>query len=467
MKRFIALTAFLILWGGWFLGFPYYLRWLEGISFFSTLPDFTTLHLHLPGDIFSYAGAFLLQFYAYPAVGAAIQAAFPILCVMCLVSVIRRIFRDPDGLGWTAFLTLPLFVYLLADDIHLVRSCTLAACFCALAIIAYPLGLVIRKKASAPRIIRNRWLAAILPLAAAGISVYFIYNGPLDRTYNEIGRLEYLGERGKWEEILEEVTPRDAARDELKRKYALLALCETGKLTDEAFRYGLSGAEDFIFTDPKTIMKFNFNMLFYRSLGMGNPIVRMAYQQETLLPSGLSFDAVRTLTDIYLEEKDYPLAKKYIEILSHSTCHRKWVRERLPELEAIKDADAGCIETASRFSMQTLEADMWAMVTRHPGNRRYADYYLCGVLAGKDGNKFYKAFRTIAPELYPDGSDIPRLYQEALCPIALQAAGQSVKHHIDEEVWRSFLGFNELIGKGRPSEAKRKYSGTYWAYVFF
>ena len=467
MRRLVTIVVFLLLWGGWFLGFPYYLRWIEGISFFSTLPDFTMVHFHLPWDLFRYCGAFLMQFYAYPAAGAAIQAAFPVLCSLCIVLMIKRLFKDPEGLGWAAFIPLPIFVYILADDMHLDRSCILLTCLAGAALAIYLLSLVIKGRIQAPKFLQVKWLGLALPLVAAGVSLYLLYDGAVDRDYEEIGRLEYYGEQGKWAKILEEVTPRDAARNELKRKYALLALSETGKLAESALRYGLSGPEDFIFTDPKTIMTFNFNMLFYRSAGMVNPIVRMAYQQETLSHTGMNFFAARILADAYLDVKDYGMAKKYIDILSHSTCHRKWVKERMPELEAIRNAVPEYNQTGERFSMQTLEADMWAMVTRHPENRRYADYYLCGALAEKDGNRFYEAFRVIAPALYPDGSGIPRLYQEALCPIVIQMKDIPEKQHIGEDVLESFIGFNELIGRGRGSEAKKKYSDTYWGYVFF
>lgn len=465
MKRIITFIVFLILWGGWFLIFPHYMRWLESISFFSTLPDFTTVHFHLPSEVFSYCGAFFLQFYAYPMAGAAIQAAFPLLCVLCLQFIIRRVFEDADNLIHIAFVALPLFVSLLADDTTLVRSCVFLTGFAAAALAVYILSLAVKIRIPAPGFLKNKWIAMVLPLVAAAVSVYFIYDGPVDKDYEEIGRLEYLAKRGEWDGILKTVTPMDASRNELKRKYALLALSETGRLTESALKYGLSGSEDFFFADPKTFAAFNFNMLFYRSLGMANPVVLMAYQQETLSHTGLSFGSVRILADTYLEVKDYKLAKRYIDILSHSTCHRSWVKERLSELEAIRDEEPEYGEIGDRFHLQTFAADMWAMLKRHPDNHKYADYYLCGALAEKDGNRFYEAFRVIAPELYPAGKGIPRLYQEALCPVKVQ--GLSMEYPIDDDVWNSFLGFNDCLRKGRPSEAKKKYSGTYWSYVFF
>ena len=111
MKKFVPVLTFVLLWATWYFFYPYFLIWLEGFSFFTTLPDFTEIHFHLPGDIFRYVGSFLLQFYAYPAAGAAIQALLPVLFVLCITIIIKRLFKDPDSLVWFAYLFLPLYLY--------------------------------------------------------------------------------------------------------------------------------------------------------------------------------------------------------------------------------------------------------------------------------------------------------------------------------------------------------------------
>lgn len=467
MKKLMILLAFVVLWAVWSFGFPYYLRWLEGISFFSTLPDFTMLHVHFPGEIFRYIGTFFLQFYAVPAVGAALQALFPLLVVIGLHLVVGRIFKNAGNLLWISFLALPAAVYLLSGDTGLETSSMLMAMSVFIAVIAAVAALFTKPSISLPKVCYKPWLSVAVPAAAICASVALIFSGPINRQHNDLAQLEYLGENGRWEEILDEVSPKDAQTNELKRRYALLALSETGKLAEHAFRYGFTSASDFYFETPSASMEFTFNILFYKAIGMQNPIVYHSYQQATLSMTGLSFDSVRALADAYLELKDYELARKYIDILSHTTCHGRWVRERMAQLDAIKDVEQEYGVEDHQFVLQSFVKDMYAMAVKHPDDRKISDYLLCSVMAEKNGNRFMDVFNVVAPSMYPDGRNIPRLYQEALCPLTFQIEEGARNFHIDEDIWNRFMDFTDLMGSGKASVARKKYYDSYWTYVFF
>ena len=61
----ISLALFVVFWCVWFFGCRYYLVWLEGYSYFSTLPDYTALFKSIPYGLSCYVGAFLHQFYIF------------------------------------------------------------------------------------------------------------------------------------------------------------------------------------------------------------------------------------------------------------------------------------------------------------------------------------------------------------------------------------------------------------------
>ena len=109
-KRYIPLVSLLfsviVLTVAWYVSYPYFLRWLEGFSFFSTLPDFVQIHYHFPEDILKYAGAFLLQFYKYPLLGALIQALIAVLFVSLIWNCVKRIFAEPEYQFWSPLLEL-------------------------------------------------------------------------------------------------------------------------------------------------------------------------------------------------------------------------------------------------------------------------------------------------------------------------------------------------------------------------
>ena len=466
MRKIVTLSAFLLLATGWFFSYPCLMRWYEGFSCFYTLPDFTVLHFHFPDDIFRYCASFLLQFYKYPAAGAMIQAVIPILTLLLLWVIFRRFFKDSESLFWLAFLPLPYFVYLQLDDMTLAKSCMILAFKVLLTAIVVMGSLFFRVRNPLPKALRKPWLSIVVPILAVSVSLYIIVEGPLSRQHEAIARLEYHGERQEWGEIIKEVTPKDAIQNEYKRKYVLLALSETGQLADYAFRYGLSSTDDFFFEAADGPLSLNFNVLFYRALGMDNPAIYYAYQQGQQSFPGISYKSLRTLADIYLENKDYALASKYVDILSHTCCHRKWIEERLPKLEAIRDAEPEYPIAGEPFTLDTFLSNMSSLVTRYPYNKKFADYLLCSVLARKDGNTFISAFSIIAQTLYPEGKGIPRLYQEALLLVASHEPEILERYNIDEKVWNDFNDFTGQMQSGKTNIAKRKYAGTYWAYIY-
>lgn len=468
MKKLLLLSlTYVALWAVWYFAYPYFLIWLEGFSFFTTLPDFTAIHFHLPEDIFRYVGSFLLQFYAFPAAGAAIQALLPLLFVLSIMAIIKRLFKDSEGLVWISYLFLPLYLYYQMSDMTLVRSITILAAVAAAALLVYIATIFFKPFGNVPAFLRNRYFCAVMLLLSLGMSVrVMITYGSVGRHYEKVAHMYHLAQNKEWEEILEEISVQESVQNEYMRKYALLALAQTGQLTDYAFRYGLSSSEDFLFYDVQESFCLSFNVLFYRTLGMNNPAVYHSYQQALQSVPGLSFDAMRNLTDIYLEQKDYELARKYMDILAHTTCHRKWIRERLPELEAIKDAEPEYRMQGEQFIMESFLPDISSMYDRYPKDAKYADYLLCAVLANKDAATFFKIFNVVAPRIYAEGQRIPRIYQEALLLIASKEPMVLKVYKIDDDVWKRFTDFTELMSQGKTAQAKRKYADSYWAYVY-
>ena len=282
-----------------------------------------------------------------------------------------------------------------------------------------------------------------------------------------MAQLDHLVGEQEWQEILKTVTPQDAFVNDHMRRCALLALIQTDQLADKAFMYGLRGMNDYCYHKPEMAMLRNFNMRFYNNIGMYSPAVYYSYQQSTLFLLGMSFDAARSLADIYLKVKDYTLAKKYLEILDNSTFHGRWVKDRLPELEAIKDASPEYIENPSKEVFGNFKYDLPLMMRRHPEDSRYLHIYLCGLLADKQGGKFYEVFcETLAAE-YAEGKKMPKAYQEAVLMALSSKPEELRRHNIDTEMKENFMDFVKLVSSGKETTAKRKYAGSYWVYLYF
>lgn len=86
----------------WLLVYPNTLRWMEAMSFFSTLPDFVQLQVRYLDSYHDYAGAFLLQFYRWPVVGALIQTLFAWIVMFSADVVISRLTSRREWM-WLSF----------------------------------------------------------------------------------------------------------------------------------------------------------------------------------------------------------------------------------------------------------------------------------------------------------------------------------------------------------------------------
>lgn len=465
MKKLLAL--FVILWAGWFFCFRYYLIWLEGYSYFSTLPDFISTFKTLPGGFTAYIGAFLHQFYSVPAVGAAIQSLLDIWVVFCTGVIITRLFRNPKRLLWMALIPLPFVLYGQFWDLYMVVTLRYFFIFGGLMLAVVMFTSVRHVELRFPDLFRNKYVAVSAAIVLTIISVYVLAGvDPAKRVHEERARLEYLGNQQDWDKILEVVSPQDSRRDEFKRRYVLLALSEKGLLTEYAFRYGLSGSDDFIFRDSIEPMALNFNCLFYQCMGMHNAAIHQAYQLGVQSLSGIGFSSLRRLADIYLELEDHELAKKYLDIISHSSCHKAWVRERMHRLESIKGADPEYGQELFEATIADFPHTISSMVDGNRDNRQYADLLLCSLLADEEGDKFKNIFGYVAQVQYPSGTGIPRLYEEAIILISMVDPQIMREYAVSDEVRSRFADYVGMMNTGKGTQALRKYSDTYWAYSY-
>lgn len=468
--RILAIASSLLLvvfWAVCFFAYRYFLIWLEGYSFFSTLPDFTSLYRSIPEGMSGYIGAFLHQFYRWPAAGAAIQALVAVWPVICTGIIVIRLFDNPGRLLWISFIPLPFIVFRQFWDLHMYFAVIYDAVFTGLMLIALIFTLICKVTIKVPKWMGSLLVNVVIIFATLGMSLYFlIILDERNHEQNELARLEYLGENARWTDILERVTPADARADDIKKHYALLALAQTGNLPDYAFLYGLDGSDCFMFYDNINPLCLNYNAIFCQSMGMPNATIHQCYQQGIQSVPGIGFASLRRLADTYIDLKDYPLAKKYVDILAHSTCHRSWVKDRLPKLEAIKNAEPAYGYDEFNAKIAEFTHTISSMVDRNRKDRRYADLLLCALLADEEGDKFLNIFRYVAETQYPDGRNIPRLYEEALILISMVDPSALQGFQISNDTQQRFSDYISLMNAGKGNQAMRKYRDTYWVYSY-
>ena len=164
--------------------------------------------------------------------------------------------------------------------------------------------------------------------------------------------------------------------------------------------------------------------------------------------------------------KNYPLAKKYLDILSHSTVMKSWAEERRPQLEAIKNVKPDFEQRLDQFYSADLLVAMGAMADRYPTERKYADVLLCALLANKDGNQFYPAFKVIAERQYAHGEPIPAYYEQALMLVAPSEPEVMQLYKISQQTQDAFQNVMKLLNNGQKSQLPNLLPNSFWAYFF-
>lgn len=463
----MSLFLFCVLWAVWFFGYRYFLIWLEGFSYFSTLPDFLAQHKDMPYGLLSYVGSFLHQFYAVPAAGAAIQAFIGTWIVICTGTALIRVFDDPEDALWLSLIPLPFFIFIQFWDLRMLNSVLWMMIVTSALLIVLVVTVIKRPGWKMPKFFCLKPLNAVMLILVSALSVYMLlFMDPRNKVHEEQVHLEYLGENHDWNEILNTVSPADAKSDDLKKRYVMLALSETGILADYAFMYGLSSSEDFIFYESINTLCLNYNALFYRCSGIHNAAIHQLYQLGVQSKFGVSFSTLRNLADIYIELKDYDLAKKYVDILSHSACHGKWVKERMAELEKIRDSKSEYEIDENKATISNFKHTISSMAVKYPENQKYADLLLCSLLADREMEGFMTLIREICKVQYPEGTGLPELYEEALVMYSKIDPHALDGFEISGKTRAGYDDYLDMMSVGRGSQALRKYSDTYWAYSY-
>ncbi|MDY3846932.1 MAG: DUF6057 family protein [Prevotella sp.] len=462
-----AMTMFVILWSMWYFFYHYSLQWLEGFSFFTTLPEVMSLSVTLPDDILNYAGAFLLQFYYYPVLGAALQALFAVVIMLCAMAVVNRLFDNPSHLLWLAALPVPFFVGGQYWDFNLTRSLTWIISSLAIAVVVYVLTIKKRGVVHVSSYIANIAVEVAALVAIMGFTVYNLgYKDRGCREYEHIWKMEHLAETRQWDALLEIATPEEAQTNDLTLHYALLALLEKGCLPETMYLYDITTANDFWFKEREEPMCRNYNALLFRSLGVSNEVIHNTFQQQLQSEFGVNFTVLRRLVETNLEAKNYALAKKYMHILSHSTVMKHWVEDRKPQLEAIRNAKPKAEPKGEQFRTSDILVVTSEMYNLYPDNRKCADMVLCGLLAEKNFKDFFFSFKVIAEKQYAHGERIPRYYQEALLLLSVNTPEVLRGYNIDSDVVSDFQNVKRMAKNGEKERVKSLYPNTFWAYYF-
>ena len=474
----VALMLFFAIYTS--LKFPYTYMTLEGDDFWVLTRDYWQQKLATPPALTNWLSEYLLQFYRSPYVAAGIEALvlgaigllahrtlsiFPIkkspfkgdleglcllppillgfCCTFCLSFHLQCLFFFAflygymliPGYKWkflASILMVPFgFMLMKTPMLFLLLLAQLALTY-------------IYYKKSSPRKVGVRgglgvclWLLPLILLALTPLvysqQVAFIpfgkrythwdgYFDPLTSKYCKDGeyirKMVILSNEQRWEDLLyRENIRRDAQRGNATAlRYALLAESALGTLPDNLLDYPINDENLFLYPHQREYVTLQLNRLFYLNLGIYDEAFHQAQEYGLLMLNGDCFSSRRQMADYSIEEGEWEIADKFLHILSKSSCHKDFVRERralIPNPYSLIP-NPNPLRADNFVGGFPLPIEMLRLARYYedsPNRKKMVDYALCSYLLRGDVNRFMIVLQSF--DYYKD-KELPRAYRQFL-----------------------------------------------------
>ena len=455
--------------------FPYTYITMEGDDFWVLTKDFWHLKLGMLPAFTNWLADFLIQFYSSPWIAATIQA----LILGAIGLITHKILKAyPRGglvgamLRWLALLPPILLGYYctfnLSFQLQWLFFFALLLIYKLIpnykgkllwSIISMPLGFLLMRTPLlfllivAPLCFTRRgefkkaflWgglvgafvLLALTPLAYSQ-QVAFI---PFEERYMALGcqaepitskasrdgeylkKLVCLANDERWEDLLyKEHVRRDAQQGwGVSLQYALLAESALGTLPENLLDYPIRDESRFLFQHQEDKVALQFNRLFYLNLGVYDEAFHQAMEYGLMQTNNNCFSSLRQMVDYSIEEGDWEIADKYLQILSKSSCHKGFVKERRAKMEEAKKTFKKDIQLrADNFiGGYPLPIEMLRLARYYQDEaqrKKMLDYAICSYMLRGDVNSFMVA--TQAFDIYKD-KPLPKAYKAFLEAISV------------------------------------------------
>ncbi|MDF9830135.1 DUF6057 family protein [Parabacteroides sp. PF5-6] len=358
----------------WCFVYPETLGSIEANSFFVWTPDYRAMKLSRLGGIVSLIADYLSQFYRWREVGALMQTAFLALFLSLFDYLFYWLNNGQNA--WIFFLPASLFLFM-----QLYTPSLLLPVYCVLGTALFVL-IVLFVCRSAGRVIKPIKVPPALPYVYALLILFtvilvFVFC-PSTRQREKLIGIEQAAIASQWNYVLNRITPEEALYNPNLQRYVLLALSEQGRLADHLFKLNPASEECFYFYRATTPPARLFNSLFYKNLGIYNESVHQLFEMAIQTRNGMTFQCLRQLIDSYLKMGNVALADKYLTILQHATCHKRWVENRGKLLQALRQSP---IDTPVKsrndifIGAYPFLKEMALLLEENPENLKIQTYY--------------------------------------------------------------------------------------------
>ena len=311
--------------------------------------------------------------------------------------------------------------------------------------------------------------AAIVLLPAACLA-----SSATDMNKEMLFKYDFMTRMGQWNKILL-TTDKHPANEPIAVECTNLALAKTGHLASDMFAFYQNGPSGLL---PKYV-RDHFSPgptgTAYYHLGMINTAQTFFFEAQEGIPDfQKSARFSQALAKTNLLNKDYEVARKYVNALKETIFYRKWALETeklLDNPELIETVPEYTYLRAARlkskdflFSQDEMDSMLGLLYLDNPANTMAIDYLLAWCLLRKDLPRFLECH-----QLLLRGYDA-RHYQEAviLYWALTHDSPEGMPGFISKQIETRFNRFITATRSGRDEASMEKEFGdTYWFYYYY
>lgn len=325
---------------------------------------------------------------------------------------------------------------------------------------------------SAAAIRKDRAFA--ITLAIAIVPAACLVSAFTDMDKEELFGYDFMVRMGQWNKILT-TTDRKKPESPIAVECTNLALAKTGHLASDMFAFYQNGTAGLL---PKYV-RDHFSPgptgTVYYNLGMINTAQTFFFEAQEGIPDfQKSARFSQALAKTNLLNRNYEVARKYVNALKQTVFYRKWAKdtERLIDnpalIEAIPEyAYLRSVRLKSRdflFSQDEMDSMLGLLYLDNTSNTMAMDYLLAWCLLRKDLPRFFECH-----QLLQTGYDA-RHYQEAaiLYWSLTHDSPEGMPGYISRQVESRFTKFISDFRSGKNEGIMQKeYGDTYWFYYCY
>lgn len=436
------------------------------------------------------AVAFLAQFGYYPWLAALIWSAM-LTGVYCMTrSILRRQAGFDDTLQLSAIL--PIWTFFTTVNIDGSLKTLLIVFLATLG--AYIVARLLPARKTVRRIPRP-FLSYASPVIIAAIFGAFYYYSfrPVtitmpdghERSFTrEEVKTQKLNEklmvkasqavrRGDWDEVIDLVNRQaeTGVKNHLMSYFRGMALFHRGELLDHVFDLPQAHGPNSLFFPWKADKnRAEYGGFVYEQLGALNSA--MHWEFEALVGWGETASHLTNLARYYIETGKPLQAQKFINPLKQTLFYRGEAR-RLEDamknghVPGLRNALAGVEQNPPRFdNVLNIGADCKYILLHDPSNEMARQYMMLTFMLANNLGVFYNNLC----QFYAPGTELPRVYQEALCLVRLNYGSDRLAadgFKISPEVDAAYRAFMAEKQKGQFANFSPEQRSSYWYYLSF